>query len=166
MVAPFDAAWSMLKALPGQQIATTGASDEELARLGEFESGLRALVSERGQANPTTGTMHPAIQGMLARRGIAPSAAYPRTESSTYRYDGGGSAFDSPQGGVRGLLDSVQRRRGSVFNPNESQMDLSDRMRQQARSQSYYAGETGYPGMENPPYVGLAMPDRQYPAQQ
>jgi len=157
MVAPFDAAWSMLKALPGQQIATTGASDEELARLGEFESGLRALVSERGQDNPTTGTMHPAIQGMLARRGIAPSAAYPRTESSTYLYN-------NPQSSDVG--DSEQRRRGSVFNPNESQLDLSNRIRQQARSQSYYAGETGYPGMKNPPYVGFAMPDRQYPAQQ
>jgi len=157
MVAPFDAAWSMLKALPGQQIATTAMSNEELEELGGNYSGLGAVVSERGQANPTTGTMHPAIQGMLARRGMAPSPAYPRRPSSSYLYN-------NPQSG--GVDDSVQRRSGSVFNPNESQLGLSDRMRQQARSPSYYSGETAYPGMENPPYVGFAMPDRQYPAQQ
>ena len=157
MVAPFDAAWSMLKAYPGRQIATTSMSDEELEYLGGNSSGIGAILSERNQANPTTRTMHPAIQGMLARRGMAPSAAYPRTESSTYLYN-------NPQSSDVG--DSEQRRRGSVFNPNESQLDLSNRIRQQARSQSYYAGETGYPGMKNPPYVGFAMPDRQYPSQQ
>ena len=147
----------MLKALDEQQIATTSVSNEELKRLGGNRRGLGALMSERGQANPTTGTMHPAIQGMLARRGIAPSPAFPRRPSSSYLYN-------NPQSS--GYDDMVQQRRGSVFNPNESQLDLSGKMRREARSPDYYGGETGYPGMENPPYVGFAMPDRQYPAQQ
>ena len=147
----------MLKALHEQQIATTSVSNEELKRLGGNRRGLGAIMSEMGQANPTTGTMHPAIQGMLARRGIAPSPAFPRRPSSSYLYN-------NPQSG--GVDDTVQQRRGSVFNPNESQLNFSDRMRREAQSPIYYGGEMVDTGVRNPPYVGFAMPDRQYPAQQ
>ena len=61
----FDAAWSVLKALPEQQIGVAGRTPEQTRNFAE----VLAMQS---------GTMHPAIQGLLARRRAneAPSFRY------------------------------------------------------------------------------------------
>ena len=146
MVAPFDAAWSVLKGLPEQQI------DERYTTHLRASPGLMEALPNQGMGY---GTMHPAIQGMLARRGTA-DGSYP---DGSYRYDGGGQVNNS----------MVQRRRGSAVDPRTSQYELSERMRLTAQN-PYLGGkdeqgrELIAPPIENPNFVGFAMPDRQYPA--
>jgi hypothetical protein len=118
MVAPFDAAWSMLKALPGQRI-------DERYQAHTMYPELMELLPNQGM---TSGTMHPAIQGMLARRGTA---------DGSYRYSEGEDPDDSY---LTGTDDYGQRRRGSAVDPS-SQLQFSNRMRLNA--QNPYVGNEG-----------------------
>ncbi len=72
----FDAAWSVLKALPEQQIPSTGRTPEQTPNFAEI------LANPSRHESRWTGrsTMHPAIQGLLARRGAS--------EEPSFRYVG------------------------------------------------------------------------------
>lgn len=65
MVAPFDVAWSLLKALPEDQLYTSLVSDEERRRdlNPEYSEMIMYLPGMGGNYS----TMHPAIRGMIDR---------------------------------------------------------------------------------------------------
>ena len=62
MVAPFDVAWSLLKALPEDQLYTSLVSDEERMDP-EYGEMIMYLPGMGGNYS----TMHPAIRGMIDR---------------------------------------------------------------------------------------------------
>tara|TARA_R100000005_G_C4966625_1_gene181194 strand:+ start:337 stop:744 length:408 start_codon:yes stop_codon:yes gene_type:complete len=122
MVVPFDAAWSVLKALPEQQI-------DEQYQAHTLYPEMMALLPNQGMVS---GTMHPVIQGMLARRGTA---------DGSYRYNEGEDPDDSY---LTGTDDYGQKRRGSAVDPS-TQQELSTRMR--------LIGSNIEPRIESPPYA-------------
>tara|TARA_R100000152_G_C6781455_1_gene215983 strand:+ start:333 stop:926 length:594 start_codon:yes stop_codon:yes gene_type:complete len=103
MVAPFDAAWSMLKALEEQQIQDRNIRYTDYPEsIFAPERTLIQLLRNKGRGS---GTMHPAIQGMLARRGTADAYRGDGSGLTAYRYNEGQDPIDA----------AAQMSRGSVF---------------------------------------------------
>jgi len=116
----FDAAWSVLKALEEQQ--------------------MRNPLAETHRKDPLTGgTMHPVIQGMLARRGMKPDDYDEDFRETTPLFDSGGADWRykyrvsripermpykevwEPESSV---LDREQLERGSVFGDEHDYYDI------------------------------------------
>jgi hypothetical protein len=153
----FDAAWSMLKALPEQQMDRVSEHDigGDGQTIDPFFTRLLALPSLHhndpelaGYTRP--GTMHPAIQGLLARRGLPPNQSLGSPESASFRTEP-----VKQTGGYGTIGTTTHYDRGSVFNPTMSQREFSDMMHRNAREARGPYGEA-YPFLNNPQHVGNA----------
>ena len=147
----FDAAWSMLKGLPEQQMDRVSEYDIKDGQPREsFFSELFESNDPELDGYTRPGTMHPAIQGLLARRGLPPNQSLGSPESASFRVEP-----VNQTGGYGTIGTTTNYDKGSVFNPTMSQREFSDMMHRNAREARGPYGEA-YPILANPPHVGDA----------
>ena len=164
MLAPFDAAWSVLKALPEDQLYTSLVSDEE--RRSDLNPEYAEMIRNLPGMGGNFSTMHPAIRGMIDRD----ERKVPRKGLGSYRLDRtpddatldyikfliDDNPYHSQTRFVEGLGEDQRRRGSAVDDSTQAQFDnlmerqeLSRRIDNNARREGEIPME---PPMETPIY--------------
>jgi hypothetical protein len=141
MVVPFDAAWSVLKALPEQQIPTTGRKPETMPKNRNFAEML-ANPSRYESRHTGRGTMHPAIQGLLARRGASEEPSFRYVGHPLFDRNMVDTSVPAPPRSWAADDPRAQKLRGSAVD-RSSQGELNSRMavnNEYSRYQDYDLG--------------------------